>query len=198
MKFSRRSFLKLFPALAIAVAAGSWWFFEQNSRGPAMSETLPTTSSSKAYGFPIAWNVREPPATNAIDYRLKIEGDLPNPLELTLDQLSAMPTIQETVKIECVEGWDAEVPWEGIPLSYLLIRSGASLDNVAEVTIEDVIGYSATLTAGEVKNWNNLIALRAGDAPLSKEHGYPARLVAPTRLGFDWIKCVGRITYKSK
>jgi DMSO/TMAO reductase YedYZ molybdopterin-dependent catalytic subunit len=198
MKFDRRSFLKLIPALVAAVAAGSWWFLEQNSMGPTRSETSLSTSTSEAYGFPIAWNVRKPPPTSAIDYRLKIEGDVPNPLELTLDQLSAMPTHRQTVKIECVEGWDAEVPWEGIPLSYLLIQSGASLDNVAEVAIEDVIGYSVTLTAGEVTNWNNLIALRAGGAPLSNEHGYPARLVAPTRLGFDWIKCVGRITYTSK
>jgi DMSO/TMAO reductase YedYZ molybdopterin-dependent catalytic subunit len=42
-----------------------------------------------------------------------------------------------------------------------------------------------------------MIALKAGGAPLTVDHGYPARLVAPTRLGEDWVKYVVKITATS-
>jgi DMSO/TMAO reductase YedYZ molybdopterin-dependent catalytic subunit len=42
-----------------------------------------------------------------------------------------------------------------------------------------------------------LLATRAGGAPLSVGHGFPARLVAPGRRGFWWIKWVDRIELRS-
>ena len=35
-----------------------------------------------------------------------------------------------------------------------------------------------------------LLALRMGGRSLSAEHGFPARLVAPDRRGFWWVKWV--------
>jgi DMSO/TMAO reductase YedYZ molybdopterin-dependent catalytic subunit len=35
-----------------------------------------------------------------------------------------------------------------------------------------------------------VLALRMGGAPLSADHGFPARLVAPDRRGFWWVKWV--------
>ena len=39
-----------------------------------------------------------------------------------------------------------------------------------------------------------MIALKVGGAPLTIDHGYPARLVAPARSGLDWVKYVAQIT----
>jgi DMSO/TMAO reductase YedYZ molybdopterin-dependent catalytic subunit len=203
LKLDRRTFLKLIAVLAVAVAGGSWlWFLSQTPEPPAGSTTAntapATTSTSEASGFPVAWNVQKPPATNATDYRLKIDGEVPKPLEFTLAELYAMPSTQKVINIQCVEGWDADVKWEGILLTDLLSRAGVSPKNLAQVTIEDTIGYKVTLTAGEVTNWDTMIALKSGGAPLTFDHGYPARLVAPTQIGTFWIKCVGRITCKGK
>jgi DMSO/TMAO reductase YedYZ molybdopterin-dependent catalytic subunit len=38
-----------------------------------------------------------------------------------------------------------------------------------------------------------LVATRAGERALSVGHGFPARLVAPGRRGFWWVKWVERI-----
>jgi hypothetical protein len=92
MKLGRRPFLKLIPAVAIAVTAKSCWFLEQNSMRPTRFETPLSASTPEANGFPIAWNVQKPPPINAIHYRLKIDGDVPNPLELTLDHSPPCPT----------------------------------------------------------------------------------------------------------
>jgi DMSO/TMAO reductase YedYZ molybdopterin-dependent catalytic subunit len=109
-----------------------------------------------------------------------------------------MPNVQKTAKIECVTGWAANVPWEGIPLLYLLSQAGVSTESITRVTIKSITGYETTLNSDEVANSDNMIALKAGGLPLTVEHGYPARLVAPTRLGLDWVKYVTRITCTSK
>ena len=81
-----------------------------------------------------------------------------------------------------MEGWSAGVPWEGIPLLDLLRQAGMSLTNINHVTITAITGYSTTLSSDEVANLDFMIALKAGGAPLTVDHGYPARLVMPTRV----------------
>jgi DMSO/TMAO reductase YedYZ molybdopterin-dependent catalytic subunit len=156
-----------------------------------------TVEASKAFDFPVTWNGDQPTKVNLHDYRLKVDGDVSNPLDLALDDLRAMSSVQRTLNIGCVLGWAADVPWEGIPLSHLLSLAGAPA-KIAHVTVESVTGYTMTMGPDEVANPDNMIALKAGGVPLTVEHGYPARLVAPTRSGLDWVKYVERITCASK
>lgn len=67
---------------------------------------------------------------------------------------------------------------------------------LANVTVESVTGHKTTLNSNDLANPDNMIALKAGGLLLSVEHGYPARLVAPTRSGLNWVKYVTRITCK--
>ena len=192
MKLDRRSFMKLIPVVAVAVAGGSWWFLIGAGR-TRRAPSQPTATTSKAFDFPVTWDRDQPTKVNLDDYRLKVDGDVSNPLELALDDLYAMPNVQRTLKIECVGGWTADVPWEGIPLAYLLSLAGPP-EKIAYITVESVTGYKRTIGTDEVANPDNMIALKAGGVPLTVEHGYPARLVAPTKYGLDWVKYVGRIT----
>ena len=122
---------------------------------------------------------------------------MPNPLDLKLVELYAMPSARKTLRIHCEAGWSADVPWEGIPISSLLEQAGLSLKDIAHVTIKATTGYSRTLSSNEVANLDCMIALKVGGAPLTVDHGYPARLVAPARSGLDWVKYVDRITATS-
>jgi DMSO/TMAO reductase YedYZ molybdopterin-dependent catalytic subunit len=205
MKLNRRSFIKLVPALALAIAAGSWWLLgrsatESNITSQTTQDSTHTeqTATSKASDFPVTWNGDLPTKIDLNSYRLRVDGDVSKPLELTVDDLYAMSDVQKTLKIECVEGWAADVLWEGIPILNLLSRAGASPKNIAHVTVRSITGYNAILNSDEVANPTNMIALKAGGVPLTVEHGFPARLVAPARLGLEWVKYVSRITCTSK
>jgi len=216
MKVDRRGLIKLIPVVAVAIVTGAWWFFEQTAREATMgSQTTATTSMAsqtasitsvvpqasstiQVFNFPVTWNGDQPTTVNLNDYRLSVNGDVSKPLELTLDDLRAMPNVQKTLEIRCVEGWAADVLWEGIPLFYLLNQAGASLKNIASVVIESITGYRTTLTSDEAANLDTIIALKAGGLPLTVEHGCPARLVIPARPGLDWVKYLTRITCISK
>ena len=187
MKLNRRSFIKVVPA-GVAISVALWLFLERQA--PSLSQTTTSTQAD----FPVTWNGDFAPNVNPSEYRLRVDGDVSNPLELTTDMLHAMPTVINDSTISCVEGWQALVKWEGIPLSHLLTLAGAP-NNFDHVTVKSITGYAVKINQSDATYAGSLIALKAGSVPLTVEHGYPARLVLPTRRrGLEWVKCVGRVT----
>jgi DMSO/TMAO reductase YedYZ molybdopterin-dependent catalytic subunit len=198
MRLTRRSFIKLAP-ISVAIGLASWWLLEKenpvHSSNPV--EGVGSTQSTLAVGgildFPVAWNGGRSVHIDPNDYRLTLDGDVSNPLKLTLKDLQGMPSVDERSTIECMEGWDATVTWEGVPLSYLLLVSGAP-SRFDHVTVKSIDGYATEISQNDVADLGILIALKAESAPLRAEHGYPARLVFPTKPGYQWVKYVNRIT----
>jgi DMSO/TMAO reductase YedYZ molybdopterin-dependent catalytic subunit len=215
MKLSRRALLRSIPIIGAALVAGSLWFLRQTERNQTIGcqttteekisaissehqeTTIRSETTERGFDFPVTWNGDRPTEVNLTDYRLKVDGDVSNPLQLTIEDLRRMSMVDKTVKIKCVEGWEADVPWEGVPLSYLLDMAGAPR-NIDHLTFESVTGYKTDIGGSQLANPDNMIALKAGQAPLTETHGYPARLVAPTRPGVDWVKYVKRITCTKK
>lgn len=145
----------------------------------------------------MTWNQDPPIMVDPVDYRLRVDGDVSNPLQLTLGELYAVPTVNRSLTIRCREGWSARVEWDGIPLSRLLSMAGAP-SNYDHVSVRSITGYAGPLLAkigqNDVAESDAMIGLKAGGFPLTVEHGYPARLVLPNRLGLEWVKCVTKIT----
>ena len=62
------------------------------------------------------WNVRYYNAFEAVDHdawRVKIEGMVANPVELSLADILALPSITQVSRMVCVEGWSAKAEWVG-------------------------------------------------------------------------------------
>jgi DMSO/TMAO reductase YedYZ molybdopterin-dependent catalytic subunit len=198
MKLTRRTFLKLAP-LAVVFSVASWWLLNEKvttTSSHTVEKTRPSesTATGQTYDFPETWAEHaDHPIVDPRNYLLRIDGDVSNPVQLTLEELRAMPSVSQSSIIRCVEGWSALVPWQGIPLSSLLSLAGAPSKS-SHVIIESITGYTAEISQADAANPRTLTALKAGSAPLNDEHGYPARLVLPLRPGFEWVKQVGRIT----
>ena len=133
-------------------------------------------------------------SARAPDYRLTVTNGT-TVKTFTLAELAAMPQVTHTLPIACVEGWSANGEWTGVVLADLVRAVGASPDSdVRMISLEPPGPYSRTvLPARHARDSQTLIALKLNGQPLDIDHGYPARLIAPTRPGVLQTKWLSRI-----
>jgi DMSO/TMAO reductase YedYZ molybdopterin-dependent catalytic subunit len=114
------------------------------------------------------------------DWRLRV-GDRSfeyGELESYSDELEAV--------IDCTGGWWARQRWEGVRLSRLLPASDSR-----SIAVVSVTGYGRLFPARDADEL--LVATRIDGERLAAGHGFPARLVAPGRRGFWWVKWIEEI-----
>ncbi len=105
-------------------------------------------------------------------------------------QLAALAE-EVTATLDCTGGWYATVVWSGVPLSRLL--AGAT---GRSILVRSATGYTRRFPlADAARLW---VATGAAGSPLTAGHGFPARIVAPGRRGFWWVKWLTEITVEDR
>ncbi len=117
------------------------------------------------------------------------------PLELSLDDLRALPLHSAVLPIACVEGWSASREWRGVRVRDLLERAGAPADAHVRVhSLQQRLSYaSSDLDSAQAHDVDTLLALEVNGEPLHLDHGYPLRLIGPNRPGVNQTKWVTRL-----
>jgi hypothetical protein len=147
--------------------------------------------SFSANAFPLTiWNFDSVPAIDTREWRLVVSGAVDVPRELTYDALVRMTPRDVDAVIDCTGGWWSEQRWTGIGLAEILGAS-APRSTASQVTVTSVTGHAWSFGLDETRDM--LLATHVGGETLAAGHGYPLRLVAPGRRGFQWIKWVERI-----
>jgi hypothetical protein len=88
-----------------------------------------------------------------------------------------------TATLDCTGGFYSTQEWSGMRLDRLV--SGM---NGVSIRVLSHTGYDRRFPLEEAPRL--LLATRFGSQPLDAGHGFPARLVAPDRRGFWWVKWV--------
>lgn len=140
--------------------------------------------------FPVtSWLNDNPPAVDAANWRLEVSGVVRRKLLLSYADLVGQDA-QVRATLDCTGGWHTTQDWQGIPLKEVLSRAGL-LPTAASVTVRSSTGYSRRFALDEIDDY--LLATRVGGEVLSPGHGFPLRLAAPGKRGFEWIKWIDRI-----
>ncbi len=140
--------------------------------------------------FPTSsWVADQPRPLDMQTWRLSLGGAVAMPRDFSYDELVAAGDELEAT-LDCTGGFYSTQRWRGI-------RIGRLLDQVAlhpgarYVRFISVTSYRWSLPLQEARA--ALLATHVGEEPLSYEHGFPLRLVAPGRRGFEWVKWITRV-----
>lgn len=137
------------------------------------------------------------PDVDSVTWRLAVGGMVDAPFELGHDELLALPLVERYSTLECISnpiGGDlmSTAKWTGVPLPDLLERAGAR-HGALEVVFRAVGGYSDSLPIDDALRPETMIVLGMNGNVLPREHGYPARLLAPGYYGMKqpkWLESI--------
>lgn len=136
-------------------------------------------------------------ATGFADWKLRVDGLVNRPLDLSLDQLRRLPNRTQITRHDCVEGWSAIGKWHG-PLLGTILKA-ADVRSTARYIIfhcaDFIIGksYYESVDMFDAFHPQTILAWAMNDAPLTVAHGAPIRLRAERLLGYKQAKYVMRV-----
>lgn len=115
------------------------------------------------------------------------------PVQLSLEDLRALPQHTVRLPIACVEGWTQYAWWSGVRIADLAALAGLEGVDLRFVSLERGLYGQSTMRAEKALDASSLLALRLGGEPLDLDHGFPCRLIAAARPGVEQTKWVTRI-----
>lgn len=185
---SRRAFLRttyLTAGVAVVATAGV--------TVPALRDVSPLSwrSNRGPQGLPVNRTAGAARVTDAAldpGWRLEIGST-----KLSLAQLEAMTQRTAELPIACVEGWSQTATWTGVPIADLMKLAGADPDHPIRVTSLERKGAYRTSILPATHTRHTLLALRLNGERLALDHGFPCRIIAPSRPGVLQTKWVHRL-----
>ncbi|MEV0247310.1 molybdopterin-dependent oxidoreductase [Nocardia sp. NPDC050712] len=117
----------------------------------------------------------------------------------TRAELAALPQTTSILPIACVEGWSATAEWTGVRVRDLLAAVGEYPGGDLRFgSLEQAGLYGrSVLPQTHVLDDSTLVALRLNGADLDIDHGYPCRLIAPSRPGVLQTKWLSTIEVRA-
>jgi DMSO/TMAO reductase YedYZ molybdopterin-dependent catalytic subunit len=139
------------------------------------------------------------PSVDGEDWRLRVDGLVDRPHDFTLAELRELPSQEayrtlECISFEIVRGDDliGNQRWRGVKVADLLERVGVQ-PTASWVLWEAADGYTESLPLEVARHEETWIAYEMGGAPLTVDHGYPARVFISGRFGMKQPKWVTRM-----
>jgi DMSO/TMAO reductase YedYZ molybdopterin-dependent catalytic subunit len=220
-RISRREFIAM-AAASVGVAIFIFWArsfpFHSKSSMPTTSPKipLPPTSANIPAGSIFAEETLAPfvaseltpngefyridtdlivPSVDANTWRLNVRGLVRNgPLQLSYDELKAMPSTSEYATLECVsDKIDGDLIstayWKGVSLKSILEKAQV-LPGAIYIVFRCSDGYDVGIPLDRGLMDGTILAYEMNGVPLPAEHGFPVRAIVPGLYGMmnaKWI-----------
>jgi DMSO/TMAO reductase YedYZ molybdopterin-dependent catalytic subunit len=178
---------------AILVGGAALWRAEQTA-----TRLLDTAGATRRFtgsreqgsdagnAFPVtSWVADDPDPVDAEEWTLSVTGAVGTPLSFSYADLAA--DYEARALLDCTSGWYSEHDWQGLSVGALLDTAGVD-EGAAWVQFRSVTGYRWSLPLEEAREAT--LATSVDGDRLTHGHGFPLRLVAPGRRGFQWVKWV--------
>lgn len=225
MGANRRSFLQLGGAAAVigtvSLVAGQWLIASAQKavrialpRAASPLPALPAGLESQVPGISAFRTPNEAfyrvdtaltvPTIDPEEWTLTVDGDVENPLVLSLSDLTKYEVIERDITMTCVSNevggpYVGAARWLGVRVSDVLADAGIG-GGVDQILSRDVDGMTiSTPIEALTDDREALLAFGMNGEQLPRERGFPVRLVTPRLYGFvgstKWLTTLTATTY---
>ncbi len=156
------------------------------------------------------------PQTTLAEWKLEIAGLVDHPLTLTLPELKQFPRAELISVLECAGngrsfyqpsvagaqwrfGSVGNARWTGVRLKDVLEKAGVKpaarqlLLDGADVPLVKMPKFQRTIDVAKAMHPDTLVAWEMNGEPLTADHGFPLRVIAPGWASDSWVKWLTRI-----
>jgi DMSO/TMAO reductase YedYZ molybdopterin-dependent catalytic subunit len=128
-------------------------------------------------------------------WRVSVVGLVDEERTWTIDELRAMPQVEQTVDIHCVTRWSKPgAHFSGVPLSRLLEECHPRPEaRFASFVARSERNHSTSLVLEDAMGLGALVTLGYEGRELGDDHGGPVRMVVPGRYFYKSVKWLERI-----
>lgn len=180
------------------IEAKQRWAEKQKARGVtartvAASDRLPP-GQKLTQGFPVL-DLGVQPAIAHDEWQLTLNGLVAKPTTLSWTEFNALPQVDDVSDFHCVTTWSKyDCRWGGVAFTtlYELVQPDPAAKFVYFTSYD---GYSTNVPLARCLDDDVLIATSFAGAPVSREHGGPARVIIPKLYAWKGAKFVHGITF---
>lgn len=134
------------------------------------------------------------------DWKLKVYGQVEQPLELSMKELKDLRKQDQITKHNCIQGWTAVAEWGGLPMRDV-IRLCQPKQSAKYVLFHcydtDAKGqtYYSGLRVSDMYDEQTILAYEMNGQTLPIEHGAPLRLRCEKKYGYKMAKYIKSIEF---
>ena len=138
------------------------------------------------------------PVIDLDKWRLRVFGLVENELEFGWDQFLELPWSKVEADFHCVTQWSAlDNTWEGVLFSELVSQAMPAPE--AKFLMAHCYGdYTTNISLEAVLESGGLLAHKRDGEELPPDHGWPLRLVVPSRYGWKSAKWLNGIEFMAE
>ena len=157
---------------------------------------LPDRITSSADFYVVSKNLGDPDVDIGT-WRLRVDGSVDQPLELSYGDILAMEATEFIRTLECISNdlggnLISNGRWRGVRLASVLERAGFR-GNAQLAKFTSVDGYEESITVSQAEDPATFLTYELGGRPLPREHGFPLRVLGAETYGMKNPKWLNRI-----
>jgi DMSO/TMAO reductase YedYZ molybdopterin-dependent catalytic subunit len=121
------------------------------------------------------------PDVDLSTWDFRVDGEVEEPLTLSWEEFLELPSTEITIDIHCVTRWSRfDARFRGVHWRELAALTEPR-PSARFVLAHAEQGFTANVPLAALEDEHALLAYEADDEPLTPEHGWPLRLVVPSR-----------------
>ena len=192
LKFDRRNFLKIFSLATLSALVPKKSTAAEDFRN---DKNIPKqyVQNRDTPGF----HIRSANPFLGVDMQnwgLAIGGMVKKSIGLAYEDLFGLKMHSQVSRLKCVECWSAKAKWEGFRFEEL-VKQVQPDPSAKFVYIQSADSYYESFTLEELLRPRVLFVLRMNGQSLSRDHGFPLRLIIPSKYGYKSIKYITSIKF---